>query len=120
MASDMAQVRTNHVEGVEATALAESPGDVFDEEQQRVEQSLLDRTRMLEILPGKDLVSIAARVLGVTRERYIALVNEAIEPSRLENANHAGDDGDSSRPKTSVIRAEHLPKSTGKAYPDCS
>ena len=81
MADDVAQVRTNHVSGVETAALAESPGDVFDEEQKRIQDALNDAGSMLEILPGKVLVNIAARVLGVNERRYMALVHEAMMPA---------------------------------------
>ena len=91
-AADLVETRANLVGGVEISALAEHPGDLFDEEQARVEGALLDPKLMLEILPGKDLIAIAARVLGVTKERYMALVNGAIRPRRLEGTDRLVED----------------------------
>ena len=94
MSDDLAQVEASHVAGVATSAFAENPRDVFNDERTRVEESLRDPELMLEILPGKDLVTIAARVLQVSRERYMALVNEAVRPSRPDAADPVEEDAD--------------------------
>ena len=84
MANDLGAVRERHIAGIQATARRDSLESVFDEEMATVSGSLNDHDTMVRILPGKNLIGIAARVLGVQPDRYKGLVNEAIDPSDSE------------------------------------
>lgn len=59
-------------------------GVLFDEQQKIVEDALAkSASAFLAILPGKDCLDVLARQLGVTKERYIELVNNALSQPRV-------------------------------------
>ena len=56
------------------------PSRLFDIERQRVETDLAgdDPLRILALVPGKQLLPIAARAVGMEKEAYVALVTKAL------------------------------------------
>ena len=79
MSDNLDQLKTQYCDSMKSDNWQVDPEIVFDEESKLIQESLTtDENSFLKILPGKNMLSIAANILGITVERYKELVHSAL------------------------------------------
>ena len=85
VSNDLTATKTSHQMSLEPTNWGLNPALIFEEESQRLKSAVSGSAeQILELLPGKPMLPIFAKQLGIKTDAYIELISKALSAEKAD------------------------------------